>query len=81
MKKIFMVLVLISLFFIQPVFSQIDSLRATYAVKDTQDIKVTLFDTDDVINISLKFDIQRYKKARSDTMNLDAVLTYYISDK
>jgi hypothetical protein len=80
MKKIFVVLLFISSFFVQPVFCQIDSLRATYAVKDTQDIKVTLFDTDEVFEISLKFDIPRYKKARSDTMNLDAVLTYYISD-
>jgi hypothetical protein len=81
MKKIIPVLLIISAFFVQPVFSQIDSLRATYAVKDTQDIKPTLFDTDDVFNISLKFDIPRYKKARSDTMYLDAVLTYYINDK
>jgi len=81
MKKIIPALLFILTFFIQPVSGQIDSLRATYAVKDTQDIKVTLFDSDEVIDISLKFDIQRYKKARSDTMNLDAVLTYYISDK
>ncbi len=81
MKKIFPVLLFITLFFVQPVFCQIDSLRATYAVKDTQNVKVSLFDTDELFNISLKFDITRYKRARSDTMYLDAVLTYYINDK
>lgn len=80
MKKIIPALLFISVIFNEPVFSQIDSLRATYAVKDTQDIKVTLFDTDEVFDISLKFDIPRYKKARSDTMYLDAVLTYFIND-
>lgn len=80
MKKIIPVLLFISIVFVQPVFSQIDSLRATYAVRDTQDVKATLFNTDDLFEISLKFDIPRYKKARSDTMYLDAVLTYYIND-
>jgi hypothetical protein len=79
MKKIIPVLVLISAFFVQPVSSQIDSLRATYAVKDTQDVKVTLFDTDDLVEISLKFDISQYKRVRSDTAYLDAVLTYHIN--
>jgi len=79
MKKIIPVLLFSSVFFVQPLFSQIDSLRATYAIKDTQNVKVTLFDTDDLFDISLKFDINKYKRVRSDTMYLDAVLTYHIS--
>jgi len=80
MKKIIPFLLLLSFIFIQRLSGQIDSLEARYAVKDTQDVKVTLFDTDDIFDISLKFDISKYKKGRSDTMYLDAVLTYYISE-
>jgi hypothetical protein len=79
MKKIFPVLLFLSVFFIQPVTGQIDSVQAQFAIKDTQNVKVTLFDTDDLFNISLKFDISRFKKAKSDTLYLDAVLTYYIN--
>ncbi|TFG42415.1 MAG: hypothetical protein E4H43_03180, partial [Bacteroidia bacterium] len=80
MKKIIPVLLFISVFFVLPLFSQIGSLQATYAVKDTQDVKVALFNSDDVVEISLKFDLNKYKRARSDTMYLDAVLTYFMNE-
>jgi hypothetical protein len=79
MKKIIPVLLFSSVFFVQPVFSQIDSLHTKYAVRDTQDVRVTLFDTDDLFEITLKFDISQYKRVKSDTTYLDAVLTYHIN--
>ncbi|MDX9726482.1 MAG: hypothetical protein RBT38_08855 [Bacteroidales bacterium] len=48
-------------------------------VNDTQDVKVTLFDSDDIMEISLAFDISHYKKYKSKDEYLDAVLTYYNS--
>ena len=48
-------------------------------VNDTQDVKVTLFDSDDLMEISLAFDISHYKKYKSKDEYLDAVLTYYNS--
>jgi hypothetical protein len=81
MKKLIPLLLFVSVFFIKSLSGQVDSLQAKYAVTDTQNVKVTLFDTDDLFNISLKFDIARYKKVKSDTMYLDAVLTYYIDEK
>jgi hypothetical protein len=81
MKKVIPLLLFMSVFFVRPLSGQVDSLQAKYAVTDTQDVKVTLFDTDDLFNISLKFDLSRYKKVKSDTLYLDAVLTYFINEK
>jgi len=81
MKKIIPFLALLSVLCTQPGFSQVDSLDNRYAVTDTQDVKVTLFDTDNLFDISLKFDISYYKKVRSDVEYLDAVLIYYNDEK
>jgi len=81
MKKNITVLVLMSIFFLRPALSQVDSLVTKYAVRDTQAVKVTLFDTDNLFEISLKFDISAYKKAKSDTTYLDAILTYFNNEK
>lgn len=40
---------------------------------------VRLFESDEILNIKLRFDISAYKKNRSDTSELDALLTYYLS--
>ena len=59
------------------IFGQADTLTNRYALADTQDVKVTLFDTDDLFNITLAFDISTYKKNKSNLEYLDAVLTYF----
>ncbi len=43
-------------------------------------MRVTLFDTDDILDISLRFDINKYKRFKSDTLYLPAVLTYHLSE-
>jgi hypothetical protein len=80
MKKLTLVVVFLSCILINPALCQVDTLETTYAVTDTQDVKVTLFDTDDVLEISLKFDISRYKRIKSEEEYLDAVLTYFVND-
>jgi hypothetical protein len=77
MKKIILISVFLSAFLIRPVFSQVDTMEAKYAVADTHNVKVTLFDTDDVFDITLKFDVAAYKRAKSDTAYFDAILTYF----
>lgn len=79
MKKTIIILIFLSGFFIKPAFSQNDSIIAPYAVRDTQNVNITLFDYDDLIEISLKFDITNYKRKRSDKEYLDAILTYHTS--
>jgi len=68
---------LLSAFFLKPAISQVDSLGTKFAVTDTQNVKLNLFDTDDLFEISLKFNISAYKKAKSDTTYFDAILTYF----
>jgi hypothetical protein len=81
MKKIIPFLFFLSIFWIKPVAGQVDTTGTLYSVSDTQDVKATLFDTDELFEISLKFDISRYKKSKSDKEYIDAVLTYFTDDK
>jgi len=80
MKKTTLVFLLLTMAFTIRLSGQVDSLEARFAVTDTQDVKVTLFDTDDIFEITLRFDIAKYKRLRSDTMYLDAALTYFLNE-
>jgi len=79
MKKLFCSLILLAGFLAEPAFGQIDTINTGFAIADTQDVKATLFDSDDLLEITLRFDITYYKRKRSDEEYLDAVLTYHIS--
>jgi len=81
MKKIFPVLIFLSGFFIQPVLSQNDSVNIDYILADTQKVNIKLFDSDDPIDISLRFDITYYRRNKPDVEYLPAVLTYCTNDK
>lgn len=81
MKKAICILFFLSGFLIRPAFSQIELIDTSYAIADTQNVKITLFDSDELFEISLKFDITNFKRKRSDEEYLDAILTYYTSDK
>jgi hypothetical protein len=80
MKKTILFLIIFSGFSAEFAFSQADTTEASFAVKDTQNVNVRLFDSDDLFEISLRFDITTYKRKRSDTAYLDAILTYYTGD-
>jgi hypothetical protein len=77
MKKIILPLIFLSGLLFQPAFGQIDSVNAKFAVKDTQNVNIRLFDSNDPFEISLRFDITTYKRKRSDTTYMDAILTYH----
>jgi hypothetical protein len=53
---------------------------SNYSVNDTLNEKYSLFSSDEPLNISLKFDISKYKRTKSDTEYLDAILTYYVTE-
>ncbi|MCX6255307.1 MAG: hypothetical protein NTV31_12625 [Bacteroidia bacterium] len=80
MKKAMCILIFLSGSLIRPAFGQIEPVDSSYAIADTQNIKIALFDNDELFDISLKFDITDYQRKRSDKEYLDALLTYYISD-
>lgn len=65
----------------RPAFCQSDSLDIQNAVADTLLENFGLFNSDELLTISLRFDITQYLRKRSDKDYLDAILTYYISDK
>jgi hypothetical protein len=80
MKKLIFLLIIFSGFLPEYTFSQTDTTETSFAVKDTQNVNVKLFESDDLFDISLRFDITTYKRKRADTAYLDAVLTYYTGD-
>jgi hypothetical protein len=81
MKKVILVLILLSGFFVRPALSQIDSANLKFAVTDTQNVNIKLFENDDVFDIALRFDITYYRRKKPDTTYMPAVLTYYLGDK
>jgi hypothetical protein len=60
--------------------SQNDVVDTVYSVTDTLPDDYNLFTRDEVLDISLSFDIKYYKKKRSDEEYLNAVLTYYTGE-
>jgi hypothetical protein len=81
MKKLIYLLILLSGFLIRPAFSQNDTTNIRYAVTDTQNVNIKLFESDDLFEIALRFDITYYKRKKPDTAYMPAVLTYYLGDK
>lgn len=58
-------------------YGQADTMMQDITIADTQDVNVTLFDTDDLFEISLSFDITKYKKEKMSDEYLDAELKYF----
>jgi len=80
MRFIFCIVFALLLFLVRPVFGQNDSIDIQYAVADTLHESFGLFDSDEMLLISLRFDITKYLKKRSDIDYLDAILTYHTGD-
>jgi hypothetical protein len=81
MKKLICLLFSLTGFFITPVFGQNDTLDITYEVKDTLNKNIRLFERDELLEFSLRFDITAYRRQKSDKEDLPAVLTYHISER
>ncbi|HBE39642.1 MAG TPA: hypothetical protein DDW27_00240 [Bacteroidales bacterium] len=77
MKKHIIFLVLLSGISVTDAFSQLDSLKMQYALADTLHEDIILFDSDELIEISLLFDINRYRRRKNDSEYLDATLIYH----
>ena len=77
MKKTVYLQVLLAFLVFLPVKSQNDSIDS-YSVNDTL-ADFGLFTRDDILELSLRFDITQYKRKKPKDEYLDAVLTYHIS--
>jgi len=62
-----------------PASGQNDVADTLFIASDTLNENSGIFDTDDLLTISLRFDISKYRKKKSDEEYLDAQLTYYNS--
>jgi len=77
MKKTVYLQVLLAFLIVFPVNAQNDSIDS-YSVNDTL-ADFGLFTKDDILELSLRFDITQYKKKKPKDEYLDAILTYHIS--
>jgi hypothetical protein len=81
MKRLLCLFSFFFLFLISPVFSQKDTIPDLYAVEDTLQENVGLFEKTEVLNLSLRFDVTQYTRKKPKDEYLDAILTYHINDK
>jgi hypothetical protein len=81
MKKFFGIFITLSGFLVLPATAQNNSLDTLYAVADTLHEDFGLFDHDELLDISLRFDITYYKRKKPDKEYLDAILTYHTGEK
>ncbi|MBN2863245.1 MAG: hypothetical protein JXN62_08800 [Bacteroidales bacterium] len=80
MKKLILTLLFLAGFFTLPAFSQNDTVDVVYDIADTINKDIRLFERDDLLELSLRFDITTYRRKRSSEEYLPAVLTYHISE-
>ena len=81
MKSILFIIPVLLIFHIHSATGQVTPSDSLYAIADTLNEKYTLFDREDLLSVALRFDITKFKRTRSDTVYLKAILTYYINDK
>ncbi|HOF21304.1 MAG TPA: hypothetical protein PLO24_08620 [Bacteroidales bacterium] len=79
MKRILFISALMLAMGINSSFSQNDSIRKEYAVRDTISEDIILFDSDELLDIELRFNITQYRRKRDKSEYLDATLTYHVS--
>jgi hypothetical protein len=81
MKKTAFLIFFLGYIFAFSAFCQNDTIVNPYEANDTLSNDFGLFTKDEVLNISLRFDITKYKKKKSKDEYLKAILTYHINDK
>jgi hypothetical protein len=79
MKKIVFSLTALALFFAVPAFSQSDTIVNPLEVSDTLDRDFGLFTKDDILNLSLRFDMTKYTRKKPKDEYMNAILTYHIN--
>lgn len=80
MKRILLLFLILLGLITSPLMSQSGTADTAYSVTDTLPDDYNLFSSDEVLDVSLSFDIKYYKRKRSDEEYLDAVLTYYTGE-
>jgi len=81
MKKLIFIQLILTVFLIKPVTGQTDTIVSKLDVVDTLSQDFGLFTNDEILNLSLRFDITTYKRKKPKEEYMPATLTYHISDK
>ena len=80
MKRLFLSLILVYSIIPVQLYSQHDSVDFAYSLKHEEVDRLRLFESDDLLDITLKLDISFLKKKKPDVDYLDAVLSYYTEE-
>ena len=80
MKKSFYFLLILFPFFCLPASSQNDLADSTGAAIDTIPQDFGLFSSDEILNLSLRFDLTEYMREKPKEEYMKAILTYHIND-
>ena len=80
MRKIIFANIVTAWFLIVPALGQINPIDSLYTASDTLMEDFLSFSNDDVLRISLRFDITQYTRKKSKDEYLNAIMTYHLSD-
>lgn len=80
MKRLLFSLIMLLFFLLEPVYSQNDTIDSPLIAVDTLKQDFGLFSNDEILNLSLRFDITQYKRKKPKEEYLKAVLTYHINE-
>jgi hypothetical protein len=79
MKNILLSLLILSVISTLPAFSQNDTIDVFYSKDEISNKDLKLFESDDVLELTLRFDITTFRRQRSDTSELEALLTIHFN--
>lgn len=81
MKKTIIAHFCLAFFLVLSASAQMDSLNHPLEAVDTLHQDFGLFTNDEILNLSLRFDITSYKRKKPKEEYMDAILTYHLNDK
>jgi len=73
--------IILTVLLVLPAYGQNDSIDSPYAIADTLQKDFGLFTREDILELSLRFDLTQFTRKKPKDEYLNAILTYYISDK
>jgi hypothetical protein len=79
MRKLIVIQTALALFFALPVFSQSDTIANPLEVVDTLNQDFGLFTNEEILHLTLRFDMTQYTRKKPKDEYMDAILTYHIN--
>lgn len=79
MRKIILIQTVLAVLFAMPVFSQSDTITNPLDAVDTLNQDFGMFTKDDILDLSLRFDMTHYTRKKPKDEYLNAILTYHIN--